>query len=259
MTGENSLLPFEKRRVELAREIFSLYNCEVFGNALPQDMTIDWNPRLRKTAGFCYSKRVVNRQGVESRSARLELSTKIVDREDRLRKTLVHEMCHAVSWLIDGYREGHGPKWKAWGEKATRKFPSWPVEGRCHNYKVETKYTYRCTQCGYSIGRHSKSLDTSKKVCGKCFGSFEILIRKTTSKTSPSALGTNNEENKYEKVKSPNAFAKFVKENYHTFKKDGREHKEIMNILSKKFALTKEKKSMALKPINKKLFNSTKI
>ena len=34
---------------------------------------------------------------------------------DRIRDTLIHEMCHAATWLIDGTKKaGHGPLWKAW-------------------------------------------------------------------------------------------------------------------------------------------------
>ena len=34
---------------------------------------------------------------------------------DRIRDTLVHEMCHAATWIIDGIKGGgHGREWKAW-------------------------------------------------------------------------------------------------------------------------------------------------
>ena len=34
---------------------------------------------------------------------------------DRLRDTLIHEMCHAATWLIDGNRrDQHGPCWQSW-------------------------------------------------------------------------------------------------------------------------------------------------
>lgn len=38
----------------------------------------------------------------------------ILDTPDRLRDTLVHEMCHAAAWLINDVSDGHGPFWKAW-------------------------------------------------------------------------------------------------------------------------------------------------
>ena len=33
---------------------------------------------------------------------------------DRIRATLLHEMCHAAVWLVDRKRDGHGPYWRAW-------------------------------------------------------------------------------------------------------------------------------------------------
>ena len=43
---------------------------------------------------------------------------------------------------------------------------------RCHSYAIRTKYSYVCEKCSYTIGRHSKSLDTERKVCGHCHGKF---------------------------------------------------------------------------------------
>lgn len=34
---------------------------------------------------------------------------------DRIKNTLIHELCHAATWIIDGTRNaGHGPLWKKW-------------------------------------------------------------------------------------------------------------------------------------------------
>ena len=84
-----------------------------------------------------------------------------------MRDTLIHEMCHAASWVISGYRDGHGPLWKHWAKECMVRFPELPLIARCHSYAIRTKYTYKCEKCGYQIGRHSKSLDTERKVCGE--------------------------------------------------------------------------------------------
>ncbi len=34
-------------------------------------------------------------------TARVELSSKVVDCEDRLQRTLAHELCHVAAWLLD--------------------------------------------------------------------------------------------------------------------------------------------------------------
>lgn len=38
----------------------------------------------------------------------------ILDTPDRLRDTLIHEMCHAAAWLINDVSDGHGAFWTAW-------------------------------------------------------------------------------------------------------------------------------------------------
>jgi SprT-like family. len=39
---------------------------------------------------------------------------KVCDTADRLRDTLVHEMCHAAVWILNGVKNGHGHLWNAW-------------------------------------------------------------------------------------------------------------------------------------------------
>jgi hypothetical protein len=87
---------------------------------LPEDMEVTWNARMVKTAGYCIYK--IQRfpptlDGVSKpprRFARIELSVKVLDSADRLRDTLVHEMCHAMSWIVSECNGGHGPVWKRW-------------------------------------------------------------------------------------------------------------------------------------------------
>ena len=56
-------------------------------------------------------------------------------------------MCHAASWIISGYRDGHGHIWKNWATRAMNRFPELPVIARCHSYEIRTKYVYRCQSC----------------------------------------------------------------------------------------------------------------
>ena len=222
---------FKKSKEELAKQLYQMYNVECFDHALPDDMEISWNVRLTKTAGLCYSQRH-RKFNVETRSSRIELSTKVIDRGDRLRDTLIHEMCHAASWIISGYRDGHGPLWRTWAEKAMRRFPELPVIDRCHSYQIQTKYTYKCVQCGYSIGRHSKSLDTERKVCGHCHGRFELVVNTGGGATPSSGAEART-------PRAPTGFAKFVQDNYKVYKQPGTNHAEVMKILSNKFSATK--------------------
>ena len=230
---------FKKSKEELAKRLYQMYNVQCFDSALPEDMEITWNVRLTKTAGLCYSKRY-KKFNVETRSSRIELSTKVIDRGDRLRDTLIHEMCHAASWIISGYRDGHGPLWRTWAEKAMKRLPELQEIDRCHSYQISTKYTYRCVKCGYEIGRHSKSLDTERKVCGHCHGRFELVVNTGATPSSTRGQGgAAGGDSATRTPRAPTGFAKFVQDNYKVYKQPGTNHAEVMKILSNKFSATK--------------------
>ncbi|XP_018398780.1 PREDICTED: acidic repeat-containing protein-like [Cyphomyrmex costatus] len=226
-------LDYKNNKDELSKKLYQLYNEKVFDNKLPQDMPIEWNVRMRGTAGYCYNKKSIKGiSGTISKSSRIVLATKILDTPDRLRDTLIHEMCHAASWIIDNVSDGHGAFWTRWAKKATNIFPELPPISRCHNYEIKTKYTYKCTSCGYSIGRHSKSLDIEKKRCGYCYGKFELLINKMT-KSGTVQVQTPKRE--------PTGFALYVKQNYNSVKKEksNMKHADVMKLLGQQFSAIK--------------------
>ncbi|XP_061185055.1 uncharacterized protein LOC133193096 [Saccostrea echinata] len=217
---------FKKMKEDLTNRLYKLYNETVFEKKLPEDLPILWNNRLLKTAGYCVYKK--NAKVRDSSSVRVELSTKVCDSPERVRDTLIHELCHAAVWLLHGKNDGHGPYWRIWAKKANLTHPEIPIIARCHSYSIATKYTYQCSKCGYSIGRHSKSLDTSRKVCGFCHGQFVLINNRQTSQGSGSTPAT---------PRTPNKFAMYVKENYGTMKEREKDlkHGEIMKLLGKAF------------------------
>ncbi|XP_030595397.1 germ cell nuclear acidic protein [Archocentrus centrarchus] len=206
---------FKRNKEELTSKLYQLYNTTVFGSKLPVNMSVSWNKKMRKTAGYCVTGQ---EKGGGNRYARIELSEKVCDSADRLRDTLIHEMCHAATWLINGVRDGHGNFWKLYARKATLAHPELPMVTRCHSYDIKYKFQYQCTRCQNTIGRHSKSLDTQRFVCARCTGQFVLL--------TPS------------KPRAPTPFANFVKENYASVRQElaGQSHAEVMRKLSADFA-----------------------
>uniref|UniRef100_A0A3Q2DIC2 Germ cell nuclear acidic peptidase n=1 Tax=Cyprinodon variegatus TaxID=28743 RepID=A0A3Q2DIC2_CYPVA len=206
---------FRTNKEELTSKLYQLYNTSVFDDKLPTDMSVTWNKKMRKTAGYCITGQ--ERCG-GSRYARIDLSEKVCDSADRLRDTLIHEMCHAATWLINGVRDGHGSFWKMYARKATIVHPELPVVTRCHSYDIKYKFQYQCTRCKNMIGRHSKSLDTQKFVCALCTGQLILLTPV--------------------KPRAPTPFATFVKENYGNVRQElmGQSHAEVMRKLSADFA-----------------------
>ncbi|CAL8305418.1 unnamed protein product [Arctogadus glacialis] len=214
---------FKQTKESLTSKLYSLYNTSVFDNKLPTDMSVTWNKKLRKTAGYCISGQ--ERAGGK-RYTRIELSDKVCDSADRLRDTLVHEMCHAATWMINGVRDGHGSFWKLYACKATLAHPELPMVTRCHSYEIKYKFQYQCTRCKNTIGRHSKSLDTTRFMCALCTGPLVLLTPTNT--------------------RAPAPFAVFVKENYGSARQEleGKSHADVMRKLSADFA-TKAKVSQS--------------
>lgn len=57
---------------------------------------------------------VVNTFRAGVRKGPIELSEKVLTSADRVRDTLIHELCHAAAWIIDRESGGHGKIWKYW-------------------------------------------------------------------------------------------------------------------------------------------------
>ncbi|KNE58755.1 hypothetical protein AMAG_04309 [Allomyces macrogynus ATCC 38327] len=206
---------FAKHRDQLARAAYAEFNAQAFGGRLPENLPIVWSSRLNTTAGRAWLSSVLVGQpvapvakaggavpqGVAHSDGKvylgwIELSTKVLDSELRMRSTLLHETCHVAAWLLDQTRKPpHGATFQKWGDRATRAFPALPVT-RCHLFEIHFKYTYVCIQCNeVAAKRHSKSLDTTKYRCGHCRGALEI---RTTNGTVA-------------KSRAPSAYQVFVK------------------------------------------------
>ncbi|CAH2236717.1 jg16957 [Pararge aegeria aegeria] len=125
--------------------------------------------------------------------------------------------------------------------RALHKYPELGEISRCHDMEIHFKYCYKCTKCGYSIKRHSKSIDITKKCCGYCRGTFEIILNKKNKDgvvvSTPARKG------------GPNDFALYVKENYGALK-TGRTHGQIMKMLGEQFSAKKNNKQSSVDNLN---------
>ena len=217
-------LNYGKHKETIARALYNEFNADAFDGKLPAKLEISWNAKLLTTAGLTHYKKVTRSTGLSEYSARIELSTKVLDSAEKLEATLLHEMCHAAAWLLDHQaKPPHGETFKKWAKQAMRTYPDVSVD-TCHSYEIFQPYRYRCTQqwCNTEYGRHSKSIDVEAKACGVCNGRLEYL-----GKFNPD--GSKAEE------KPPTAFSLFVKEHFAATKERmpaGTPHKNIMKELS---------------------------
>lgn len=122
---------FKANRIQITEKIFTQINQTAFQSRFPTNFEIKWSNRLLTTAG-----RAILRRKASSREAFIELSMKVCDNEDRLRHTLVHELCHAAAWLFDGTsKPPHGQAFKKWANHASKYIPDIEVK-TCHNFEI---------------------------------------------------------------------------------------------------------------------------
>jgi len=171
----DSIIKEDQQSLSLrATRIFCYFEREAFGGMLRDRTSLFWNSRFRRSAGM--TRFLEDRSSFPPRRhAAIELSSKVVDRPERLYATLIHEMCHAAQWVIDNEsKPPHGESFRRWASRCLELDPELSVQTR-HDYEIEFKYKYECQNCHLVYGRHSASIDIRKRVCGKCRGKLKCL------------------------------------------------------------------------------------
>ncbi|KAA8496189.1 HMG box-containing protein C19G7.04 [Porphyridium purpureum] len=160
---------------QLARNIFVFYDEYVFQNQLRDHTYINWNRRLRSTAGL--TRFLEDKRGGSSlRFSVIELSSKVLTSSERLYATLVHELCHAAQWVVDAeYRPPHGAAFMRWVRRCEKIDPALSIT-TCHNFEIQYRFWWACSQCGEAYGRHSNSIDVRSVACARCSGKLRRTI-----------------------------------------------------------------------------------
>ncbi|CAL8463557.1 g3091 [Coccomyxa elongata] len=222
-----SVAAFRRRRSALAASMLQEFNATVFGNRLPEDLEISWNAHLRTTAGTTHYKREPPTRPTEPprHTARVELSSKVLDSRERLRATLLHELCHVAAWVLPPHaaKPPHGPAFKRWAVAAAAAHPDVPVT-TCHSYDIHVPFQWQCEnpECAQVYRRHSKSIDVARQACGHCRARLSFL-----GKFRPDGTPA--------KARTPSAFSAFVRDNFADVRAacpSGTPHQAVMSALS---------------------------
>lgn len=236
-------LRFKKNRESLLTRLQDILVRRIFSTIPSEKLVVTWNPRLRKSAGQCRNH--------SNGNSTVEMSPVVCTTAERVRDTLIHEMCHAAVWVVDRlHKEGHGPGWKRWGARCSSAFKSLPFIERCHSYEIEAKFFYVCENdgCDVEIKRQSKSLDTSRKACGRCLGRFilyrycrrtntRIKIEDPNRKAAAPAPKRSPSPPPIRRVvsKHPPGFKEFTEKYYWDYSNAGLNHSEVIEKLLKEF------------------------
>ena len=161
-----------EQRNSITDKLYRKYNELAFGGELPPDLPIVWSKRLTSTAGLT---KMSFQTSTGTRQGEIVLSEKVVDDVFRLKSTLLHEMCHAAAWFIDGTRKPpHGQSFWKWASICSANIPG-AVVTTCHSYQIHKPFQFECVDCHTKYGRHSKSIDVKKHCCGVCKGKLEFV------------------------------------------------------------------------------------
>lgn len=193
---------------------------------------IDWTNKLHTTAGRANWKRETIKQKtkdgetVASRyrhHASIELSTKVIDDENRLLNVIAHEFCHLANFMISGVTTNpHGKEFKGWAAKVTAIFGDRDIDVTTkHSYDIDFKYVWECTMCGLEFKRHSKSINPERHRCGAC--------KSELKQTKPVPRTTSGKESEYQR---------FMKEQMRLIKEEnpGSPQKDIMRTVASRWS-----------------------
>ncbi|XP_075716879.1 germ cell nuclear acidic protein-like [Rhinoderma darwinii] len=171
---------FQATKQELVTRLYKLYNQTVFNNQLPDTLPITWSKRLTATSARCCNVR----EDVD-RYSQIEISEKVCDSAERVRDALIHEMCHAACWLINGVqKDGHGQLWMSYAQRVTRVHPELPPVTIYHTYAINYKFNYVCALCPNRVGRFT-CLKDERAYCRFCGGRL-LLLNTTENEDMPS-------------------------------------------------------------------------
>ena len=165
---------FRAKRSELARKLFTYFNATVFGNFLPENVEIEFNFQLWRPSGAAHT---LVRGDDNSRYYKIFLSVRHMEDPERLRDTLIHEMCHVAVWLLNvnpRSKDGdHGPCWQKLATHAQSVHPNIIIQ-KFERHATFTFYLYKCTDCGCDIGENVPR-EKDQRTCPKCGGVLSFI------------------------------------------------------------------------------------
>lgn len=173
--------------------LFREYNRDYFNGELPDDLPVIWNYRLRTTAGRAHYYRVGNTRLIDAE--KIELNPHLLDTEEKIFNTLIHEMVHAWFAHLNGYCCKHGPPF----QRKMNSIVGYKKSHRCHSYDTtgleeERKIEGHCPIHG--IVSRRKRMPRVPRICRACKSDITYVDKRMkTLKKSFNPLSAIKNEN----------------------------------------------------------------
>jgi len=176
------------------KDLYLRFNDEYFSGKMPEDLPVTWNTRLRTTAGYCRFKWLGKPGGLLDVKS-IDLNPRLLDTEDKIIDTLIHEMVHG--WLTHVTNKDHGHNWQfkakmdqILGWKPCHNYHSYDVSGLAEKRRIAC----HCPNCGI-IGhraRMPRQSNLSRYRCNDCDSAVTFVDnRKPKNKSLGLASGFN--------------------------------------------------------------------
>jgi predicted SprT family Zn-dependent metalloprotease len=148
---------FEENRMRYLEYYGNLFHKIVFNNRLKGKVRVEFTSRFVITGGTTVGMGA-------GKVVKITISSLIIDSKEKLRDTLIHELCHAAVTVIDHVpnARGHGEEWLKWTRIAQEAFPTLPEITPFHTW--EPIHPGMCEECG----RRYKRLEQVGKLCIMC-------------------------------------------------------------------------------------------
>ena len=162
---------FRAKRDKLAWILFNYFNKTVFNNQLPVDTNISFHSQLWNKCGMTLTFR-----HPVTKCYDVILSKRHMENPEKVRNTLLHELCHVANLTIDfisliNIPDPHGPIWKKWTQHAESVHPDISKVEIGVTSKTITDFLYECTNCGFDIGANIPLLENKPLKCA-CGGNY---------------------------------------------------------------------------------------
>lgn len=102
----------------LARELFKIYNNLIFDDEL-EDVPVIFKNYLENGRERCAGLTFPQEKGPNAE--RIELSMSMIRSGYRIKKVVLHEMCHVYRFSEENPNDPHGKVWKSNSQKAVKK------------------------------------------------------------------------------------------------------------------------------------------
>lgn len=233
---------FHHRKQHLAVLLLELYRERL---SFEMDgIEVIWSTNLYLTDAHCVYRRKSQQHGC--RTCTIQLSVKNITNTDRLRCTLIRELCKAIDWMRDAkISDHHEPNdWLAyWDAIIAEKLPElYPIEKQfvCRAPReLWYKYAFECTLCGQRSQSHWQPQTSPQSIrCVFCLGGIVVINQLTRIGVSCPTIVSRRKSN---------GFGAFVQKMYRNVWQSlpspqslTRTHAETMQQLSIQYAKSKK-------------------